>query len=65
MGLWGYASPHFWEMHPQEVWRIYDTRRPHDPSIDYAGGLTHERCEELYKKLLAAREKTECPTPDH
>jgi hypothetical protein len=46
-------------MHPQEVWKIYDVKRPHDPSVDYAGKLTDGRCEEMYQRLIKARRNTE------
>lgn len=32
----------------QEFFLLYDTLRPHDPEIDYAGGLTENDCQELY-----------------
>ena len=35
----------------QEFYLLYDTLRPHDPEIDYAGGLTDELCAELYEVM--------------
>jgi len=34
-------------MTPEEFWRIYEVKRPRDPEIDYAGGLTDDALEQL------------------
>ena len=38
-------------MCPQEFYLIYDTHRPHDPGIDYAGRLNGKSCDELMELL--------------
>ena len=34
-------------MTPAEWWRIHEQKRPRDPEIDYAGGLTDESLAKL------------------
>lgn len=35
----------------QEFYLLVDTRRPRDPAVDYAGGLTETTCASLYDLL--------------
>lgn len=35
----------------QEFYILYDTKRPRDPHIDYAGTLTGDTCAELYEMI--------------
>lgn len=34
-----------------EFYLLYDTKREHDPEVDYAGGLTADDCADLYEVL--------------
>lgn len=34
-----------------EFYLLYDTLRPHDPEVDYAGGLNESTCDTLYRML--------------
>jgi len=38
-------------MSPAEWWLIYEAKRPHDKSLDYAGTLTDDVCAELLDML--------------
>src|SRR5699024_3496878 len=48
---WGMAPSEFWKLSPQEWWRIYEIKRPREPSRDLAGSLTTEDVERM-KKLM-------------
>lgn len=43
-------------MTPQEWWLLYHIKRPRDPSIDYAGGLSESDVERLKQGLGQSRE---------
>lgn len=44
-------------MTPQEWWRIYEVKRPRDPSTDYAGSLSADDVARLRKGLGQSREE--------
>ena len=35
----------------QEFFLLYDTKRPRDPGVDFAGRLTEKDCDEMYRML--------------
>jgi hypothetical protein len=51
VGHLGIQPSEFWGMTVQEFYLLYDTKREHDPEVDYAGGLTASACEDLYRTL--------------
>jgi len=38
-------------MTPEEFWRLYECKRPRDPEIDYAGGLSDDLLNELWAEF--------------
>jgi len=38
-------------MTPTEFWRLHEMKRPKDPAVDYAGGLTQEDVEAMWEML--------------
>lgn len=38
-------------MSPAEWWLIYESKRPKDKELDYAGGLTDDNCADLMAML--------------
>lgn len=48
---WGLQPSEFWAMSPAEWWLIYESKRPRDKELDYAGGLDDQSLSELYDML--------------
>lgn len=48
---WGIQPSEFWLMSPEEWWLIYETKRPRDPELDYAGSLDDRSAAELLQML--------------
>ena len=48
---WGIQPSEFWQMSPAEWWLIYESKRPRDKELDYAGSLTDDNCAELMDML--------------
>lgn len=48
---WGIQPSEFWQMSPDEWWLIYETKRPRDPELDYAGSLDDNTISDLLTML--------------
>lgn len=48
---WGLQPSEFWAMSPAEWWLIYESKRPRDKEVDYAGSLTDMDCADLAEML--------------
>jgi hypothetical protein len=48
---WGLQPSEFWKMSPSEWWLIYDSKRPRDAELDYAGSLNDALLADLYDML--------------
>lgn len=51
VGSWGIAPSEFWDMCPDEIWRLHELKRPRDPETDYAGSLRDSDVQHLYGLL--------------
>lgn len=51
VGAWGLSPSDFYELTPEEWWRIYEMKRPREKHADYAGQLTDSDCEALYELI--------------
>jgi len=51
VGHLGIQPSEFWGMTVHEFFLLYDTKRDHDANVDYAGRLSEQDCESLYRML--------------
>ncbi len=47
MGIYNIAYSDFWDMSPEELFRMNEELRPRDMATDYAGTLTNADLDEL------------------